>query len=91
MRAMTVEATLVRSSSDLSPGDQVEAQRDDLVLYRGKVLATVPELDLVWILDSRTGTPQLLDLEQLRVLRCPVRALPSLPTPKDELPGVRLT
>jgi hypothetical protein len=48
------------------------------------VLAVVPELDMFWILDSRTGTRQLLDLEQLRVLRCPLRVLPS---PPDRGPG----
>jgi hypothetical protein len=48
------------------------------------VLAVVPELDMFWILDSRTGTRQLLDLEQLRVLRCPLRVLPS---PPDRDPG----
>jgi hypothetical protein len=74
--------TEVITCSELSPGDQVEALRDGLVLHRGRVLAVVPALELFWILDARTGTRQLLDLEMLRVLRCPVRAVPDLPDPE---------
>ncbi|MDR6556612.1 DNA-binding transcriptional ArsR family regulator [Arthrobacter pascens] len=72
---MTAHA-VVRSCSELSVGDHVEAQRDGRVLHRGRVLAVVPALELFWISDARTGTRQLLDLEMLSVLRCPVRAVP---------------
>lgn len=74
----------IRSCAELSPGDRIEAWRGDRPLYRGRVLAVVPELDMFWIRDSRTGTRQLLDLDQLRVLRCPLRVLPS---PPDRGPG----
>jgi hypothetical protein len=76
---MTAEAASIRSCSELSPGDRVEAWRDGRLLHRGRVLAVVPELNLFWILDVRTGTRQLLDLGLLRVLRCRLRALPSPP------------
>ena len=76
---MPSEAAAVRSCSELSPGDRVEAWRDGKLLHRGRVLAVVPELDLFWLLDARTGTRQLLDLELLRVLRCPLRMLPGPP------------
>ena len=76
---MPSEAAAVRSCSELSPGDRVEAWRDGRLLHRGRVLAVVPELDLFWLLDARTGTRQLLDLELLRVLRCPLRMLPGPP------------
>lgn len=81
---MDLEGRRIRSCAELSPGDRVEAWRGDRPLHRGRVLAVVPELDMFWILDSRTGTRQLLDLEQLRVLRCPLRVLPS---PPDRDPG----
>lgn len=38
------------------------------------MLAVIPPMDLFWILDSRTGTEQLLELDMLRVLHCPVTA-----------------
>jgi hypothetical protein len=39
-------------------------------------------LELFWILDARTGTRQLLDLEMLHVLHCPVSAVRDLPDPE---------
>lgn len=74
---MTAEAAAVRSCSELSPGDRIEAWRDGKLLHRGRVLAVVPELGLFWLQDAITGTRQLLDLELLRVLRCPLRILPT--------------
>lgn len=76
---MAAGATAIRSCSELSPGDRVEAWREGKLLHRGRVLAVVPELGLFWLKDARTGTRQLLDLEMLRVLRCPLRMLPSPP------------
>ena len=77
---MTAHAA-VRSCSELSVGDHIEAQRDGRVLHRGPVLAVVPALELFWISDAKTGTRQLLDLEMLSVLRCPVRAVPDTAGP----------
>ncbi|MFP3461359.1 hypothetical protein R5O87_10955 [Arthrobacter globiformis] len=65
----------IRACSELSPGERVEAWRDGTLIYRGRVLAVVPALELFWIDDARTGTRQLLDLDQLRVLQCPLRAV----------------
>lgn len=80
---MTRGPAVVHSCSELSPGDRIEALREDRLLYRGRVLAVIPELDLIWILDARTGTRQLLDLDQTRVLHCPVRAVPDRQGSKD--------
>lgn len=79
---MTRGPAVVHSCSELSPGDRIEALRDDRVLYRGRVLAVIPELDLIWVLDARTGTRQLLDLAQMRVLHCPVHSVPDSQGPK---------
>lgn len=38
----------------------------DTLLYRGRILTVIPDLELVWILDARTGTRQLLDLVRTR-------------------------
>jgi hypothetical protein len=65
----------IRACSELSPGERVEAWQDGTLLHRGKVLAVVPALELFWIDDARTGTRQLLDLDQLRVLQCPLRTV----------------
>lgn len=77
-----MSAAEVRACSELAVGDQIEARRDGRVLHRGRVLAIVPALELFWILDARTGTRQLLDLEMLHVLHCPVSAVPELPDPE---------
>ena len=69
----------VRACSELAVGDQLVARRDGRVRYRGRVLAVIPALELFWILDARTGTRPLLDLEMLHVLHCPVSAIPDLP------------
>lgn len=71
----------VRACSELAVGDQIEARYGGRVLHRGPVLAVVPALELFWILDTRTRTRQLLDLEMLHVLKCPVAAVPDLPGP----------
>lgn len=71
----------VRACSELAVGDQVEVRHDGRVLHRGPVLAVVPALELFWILDTRTGTRQLLDLEMVHVLKCPVSAVPDLSGP----------
>ncbi len=76
---MSAEAAEVRSCSELSPGDRIEAWRHGKLLHRGRVMAVVPELHLFWLLDDCTGMRQLLDLELLRVLHCPVRLLPGTP------------
>lgn len=75
-------AAQVRACSELAVGDHVEARRDGRVLHRGQVLATVPALELSWILDASTGTRQLLDLEMLHVLLCPVSAVHDLSRPE---------
>jgi hypothetical protein len=79
---MTRSPSVVLSCSELRPGDRIEARYEDRLLYRGRVLTVIPDLELLWIVDAQTGTRQLLDLDQMRVLRCPVRARPDLPGPE---------
>ena len=76
------EHTPVSSCSRLSVGDRIEALRDGRVVHRGRVLDVVPALELFWILDDRTGTRRLLDLEMLSVLHCRVHGISDLPEPE---------
>ena len=63
------EARHIRSSSELNVGDQIEAWHNGKLFHRGTVTQTVAAMDLFWILDSRTGTRRLIDVEALVILR----------------------
>ena len=59
----------VQSSGDLSVGDQVEAWHNGKLFHRGKVIRTVADTDLFWILDEGTGSRRLIDAEALVIVR----------------------
>lgn len=59
----------VQSSAELAVGDEIEAWHRGRVAHRGTVSSTFRDIDLFWIIDARTGTRRLLDLEQLSVRR----------------------
>jgi len=61
----------VQSSAELAIGDQVEAWHRGRLAHQGTVSSTFQDIDLFWIIDARTGTRRLLDLEQLSVRRVP--------------------
>jgi len=63
------EARHIRSSSELNVGDEIEAWHNGKLFHRGTVTQTVAAMDLFWILDSRTGTRRLIDVEALVILR----------------------
>ena len=46
-------------------GDQVEAWHNGKLFHRGKVIRTVADTDLFWILDESTGARRLIDTEAL--------------------------
>jgi hypothetical protein len=52
----------------LQPGDQIEAWHNGKLFHQGRVTDVVPQLDLFWILDARTGTRRLLDPEALEIV-----------------------
>ena len=68
------EARRVRSSSELSVGDEIEAWHNGKLFHQGRVNQTVASMDLFWIVDSRTGARRLIDVEALVVLRVPAAA-----------------
>lgn len=69
---MTDEDLEVRSCAELAAGEEIEAWHRGRLAHRGTVASTLEEIDLLWIIDARTGARRLLDLEQLSVRRIPV-------------------
>lgn len=61
----------VQSIAELAVGDVVEAWHRGRLVHQGTVSSTFRDLELFWIIDARTGTRRLLDLEQLSVRRLP--------------------
>ena len=59
----------VRTCSELSAGEEIEAWHKGRLFHRGRVTETIPSTDLFWIVDSRTGARKLLDLEALEIVR----------------------
>lgn len=60
---------IIHSSSELSPGDEIEAWQSGRLIHRGRVSYTLPSMGMVWIIDARNGTRNLVDLEDLEVVR----------------------
>jgi hypothetical protein len=59
----------VRTCSELSAGEEIEAWHKGRLFHRGRVTETIPSTDLFWIVDSRTGARKLLDVEALEIVR----------------------
>lgn len=59
----------VRTCSELSAGEEIEAWHKGRLFHRGRVAETIPSTDLFWIVDSRTGARKLLDVEALEIVR----------------------
>lgn len=59
----------VRTCSELSAGEEIEAWHKGRLFHRGRVTETIPSMDLFWIVDSRTGARKLLDVEALEIVR----------------------
>ena len=61
----------IRSCSELSYGDEIEAWRFGKLLHRGRVNQTLPSVEMFWIICQRTGTRKLVDMEAAAILRIP--------------------
>lgn len=61
--------SIIRTSSELSVGEEIEAWHKGRLFHRGRVTETIPTTDLFWIVDSRTGARKLLDVEALEIVR----------------------
>jgi hypothetical protein len=71
------QSSPIRSCSELSFGDEIEAWRFGKLLHRGRVNQTLPSVEMFWIICSRTGTRKLVDMEASAILRTPA-------APRDE-------
>ncbi len=65
------QSSLIRSCTELSYGDEIEAWRPGELLHRGRVSHTLPSVEMFWIICSRTGTRKLVDMEAVAILRIP--------------------
>ena len=78
------QSSLIRSCTELSYGDEIEAWRLGKLLHRGKVSYPLPSVEMFWIICSRTGTRKLVDMEAAAIRRIP--AAPGDPRPATPPP-----
>lgn len=69
----------VRTCSELSAGEEIEAWHKGRLFHRGRVTETIPSTDLFWIVDSRTGARKLLDVEALDIVRVEALGIQAVP------------
>ncbi|QNE15645.1 hypothetical protein [Pseudarthrobacter sp. NBSH8] len=53
----------------IQPGDHIEAWHNGKLFHKGQVTDVVRSLELIWIMDARTGTRKLLDPDALEIIR----------------------
>ena len=78
------QSSLIRSCTELSYGDEIEAWSLGELLHRGKVSYPLPSVEMFWIICSRTGTRKLVDMEAAAILR--IAAAPGDPRPATPPP-----
>ena len=64
-----VGKAVVRTSSELSAGEEIEAWHKGRLFHRGRVEEKIPSTDLFWIVDARSGARRLLDVEALEIVK----------------------
>ncbi len=52
----------------IQAGDHIEAWHNGKLFHKGRVTDVVRSLDLIWIMDARTGTRKLLDPDALEIV-----------------------
>ena len=67
----STQSSPIRSCSELSYGDEIEAWRFGRLLHRGRVNQTLISVEMFWIICSRTGIRKLVDMEAAAILRVP--------------------
>ncbi|GAA3400906.1 hypothetical protein GCM10018951_08450 [Pseudarthrobacter polychromogenes] len=65
------DGVVVGSCHELVSGDAVEAYSGDGLVHRGPVVDAIPDCGLLWILDTLTGSRQLIDMSEFDVVRVP--------------------
>jgi hypothetical protein len=79
----------VRTCSELSAGEEIEAWHKGRLFHRGRVAETIPTTDLFWIVDSRTGARKLLDVEALDIVRVEAARIQAAPIESIRTEGIR--
>ncbi len=67
----------IRSCSELSEGDQIEALYQEKLAHRGWVTEVAVDLGVFWILDDLMGGRRLLALSDFEVFKVQERQLPA--------------
>lgn len=62
----------VQDLTELAVGDIIEAWHEGRRYNHGKVLQTMPSMDMLWILDTGRGIRKFVDFESLLVRRLQV-------------------
>lgn len=61
--------TIMRSNSELTSGDCVEAYYKGTLVHRGEVTEIAPNHELFWMMDVLTGGRRLVDVAELEIVR----------------------
>lgn len=60
---------LIRSNSELTSGQFVEAYYKGTLVHRGQVTDIAPDQELFWMMDALTGYRKLVDIAEVEVVR----------------------
>lgn len=60
---------VIRSNSELTPGQFIEAYYKGTLVHRGEVTDIAPDPELFWMMDVLTGNRKLVDIAEVEVLR----------------------
>ncbi|MGF9646922.1 hypothetical protein AAIH32_03055 [Pseudarthrobacter oxydans] len=68
---MVSNRDIIGSYDQLKPGDAIEAFHGSVLVHRGPITDVAPDQDLLWILDTLTGSRRVLDTSELEIVRLP--------------------
>ena len=66
---MTNDTCIAVNCAALLHGDLIEVEENGGTSYSGYVEDTLPQIDIVWIRDLRTGERRMLSTEDCRIYR----------------------
>ncbi|AUI53776.1 hypothetical protein [Arthrobacter crystallopoietes] len=67
---MTDNADAGLDSAALRPGDHVEVRGNEHLHYKAYVEDTLPQFNIAWVREQRTGERKMLFTNECRILRC---------------------
>lgn len=69
---------VIRSNSELTSGEFIEAYYQGTLVHRGEVTNIAPDHELFWVMDALTGYRKPVDIAEVEVVRT---LAPPLPRP----------